>query len=72
MSDEDLRDVGFNSNALGQLRSIVKSQTSNGINQNSGENRKGESGSTGAQTEQVEVNEVLIIFSSNNKRNLVI
>lgn len=33
MSDEDLRDIGLTPNAVGQLRSIVKSQTSNGLNQ---------------------------------------
>lgn len=33
MSDEDLRDIGFTPNAVGQLRSIVKSQTTNGLNQ---------------------------------------
>lgn len=32
LSDEDLRDIGLTSNAVGQLRSIVKSQT-NGLNQ---------------------------------------
>lgn len=33
MSDEDLRDIGFTPNAVGQLRNIVKSQTTNGLNQ---------------------------------------
>ncbi|XP_011151945.2 atrophin-1 isoform X1 [Harpegnathos saltator] len=33
LSDEDLRDIGFTPNAVGQLRSIVKSQTTNGLNQ---------------------------------------
>ncbi|XP_076232187.1 uncharacterized protein LOC143177835 isoform X2 [Calliopsis andreniformis] len=33
MSDEDLRDIGLTPNAVGQLRSIVKSQASNGLNQ---------------------------------------
>lgn len=33
MSDEDLRDIGLTPNAVGQLRSIVKSQTTNGLNQ---------------------------------------
>ncbi|XP_076653968.1 uncharacterized protein LOC143359713 isoform X2 [Halictus rubicundus] len=33
MSDEDLREIGLTQNAVGQLRSIVKSQTSNGLNQ---------------------------------------
>ncbi|XP_076291801.1 uncharacterized protein LOC143214504 isoform X2 [Lasioglossum baleicum] len=33
MSDEDLREIGLTPNAVGQLRSIVKSQTSNGLNQ---------------------------------------
>lgn len=33
MSDEDLRDIGLTQNAVGQLRSIVKSQTTNGLNQ---------------------------------------
>ncbi|XP_015608761.1 atrophin-1 isoform X2 [Cephus cinctus] len=33
MSDEELRDLGLTSNAVGQLRSIVKSQTVNGLNQ---------------------------------------
>lgn len=33
MSDEDLREIGLTPNAVGQLRSIVKSQTTNGLNQ---------------------------------------
>ncbi|XP_014477311.1 PREDICTED: LOW QUALITY PROTEIN: zinc finger CCHC domain-containing protein 2 [Dinoponera quadriceps] len=33
LSDEDLRNIGFTPNAVGQLRSIVKSQTTNGLNQ---------------------------------------
>lgn len=33
MSDEDLREIGLTQNAVGQLRSIVKSQTTNGLNQ---------------------------------------
>lgn len=33
MSDEDLREIGLTTNAVGQLRSIVKSQTTNGLNQ---------------------------------------
>lgn len=33
MSDEDLREIGLTPNVVGQLRSIVKSQTSNGLNQ---------------------------------------
>lgn len=33
MSDEDLRDIGLTPNAVGQLRNIIKSQTSNGLNQ---------------------------------------
>nr|XP_033341727.1 zinc finger CCHC domain-containing protein 14 isoform X2 [Megalopta genalis] len=33
MSDGDLREIGLTPNAVGQLRSIVKSQTSNGLNQ---------------------------------------
>lgn len=33
MSDEDLREIGLTPNAVGQLRNIVKSQTSNGLNQ---------------------------------------
>ncbi|XP_011167390.2 zinc finger CCHC domain-containing protein 2 isoform X2 [Solenopsis invicta] len=33
LSDEDLRDIGLTPNAVGQLRNIVKSQTSNGLNQ---------------------------------------
>lgn len=33
MSDEDLRVIGLPQNAVGQLRSIVKSQTTNGLNQ---------------------------------------
>jgi len=33
MSDEELKDIGLTSNAVGQLRSIVKSQTTNGLNQ---------------------------------------
>ncbi|XP_033229371.1 histone-lysine N-methyltransferase SETD1B isoform X3 [Belonocnema kinseyi] len=37
MSDEDLREIGLTSNAIGQLRNIVKSQTSNGSNQLAGE-----------------------------------
>ncbi|KAI4483544.1 PREDICTED: uncharacterized protein LOC106789273 [Polistes canadensis] len=33
MSDEDLREIGLTPNAVGQLRSIIKSQTTNGLNQ---------------------------------------
>lgn len=33
MSDEDLRDIGLTPNAVGQLRSIVRSQTTNGLSQ---------------------------------------
>ena len=33
MSDEDLREIGLTPNAVGQLRNIVKSQTTNGLNQ---------------------------------------
>ncbi|KAL0127343.1 hypothetical protein PUN28_005561 [Cardiocondyla obscurior] len=33
MSDEDLRDIGLTPSAVGQLRNIVKGQTSNGLNQ---------------------------------------
>lgn len=33
MSDEDLRDIGLPPNVVGQLRNIVKNQTSNGLNQ---------------------------------------
>ncbi|XP_046415026.1 uncharacterized protein LOC124177031 [Neodiprion fabricii] len=32
MGDDELRDLGLPSNAVGQLRSIVKGQTSNGLN----------------------------------------
>lgn len=38
LSDEDLREIGLPSNAVGQLRSIVKSQT-NGLNQISGDKK---------------------------------
>lgn len=40
MSDEDLRDIGLTPNAVGQLRSIVKSQTSNGLNQSTSTDKK--------------------------------
>lgn len=33
MNDEDLRNIGLTSNAVKQLRSIFKSQTTNGLNQ---------------------------------------
>lgn len=33
MSDEDLREIGLTPNAVGQLRSIVKGQIANGLNQ---------------------------------------
>ncbi|KAG7208853.1 hypothetical protein KM043_015038 [Ampulex compressa] len=39
MSDEDLREIGLPPNAVGQLRSIVKSQTTNGLNQIAGEKK---------------------------------
>ncbi|XP_012283073.1 uncharacterized protein LOC105701172 [Orussus abietinus] len=39
MSDEELRDLGLTPNAVGQLRSIVKGQTSNGLNQISSEKK---------------------------------
>lgn len=61
MSDEDLKDIGLTSNAVGQLRSIVKSQTSNGLSQMTND-KKGEylnnSSTSGDQTD----NEVIIFF----------
>lgn len=54
MSDEDLKDIGLTSNAVGQLRSIVKSQTSNGLSQMTND-KKGEylnnSSTSGDQTD---------------------
>lgn len=59
MSDEDLRDIGLTPNAVGQLRSIVKSQTSNGLNQISTD-KKLDSGTSHSLIESIE-NEVKFI-----------
>ncbi|XP_071560565.1 uncharacterized protein [Temnothorax nylanderi] len=53
MSDEDLRDIGLTPNAVGQLRSIVKSQTSNGLNQISTD-KKLDSGTSHSFAESIE------------------
>ena len=70
MSDEDLREIGLPPNAVGQLRNIVKSHTSNGLNQiPSSSDKKVESTNSGnhSATESVdsEVN-VCIYFQSVN------
>lgn len=57
LSDEDLRDIGLPSNAVGQLRSIVKSQT-NGLNQISDKKLDNTSNTTHPVTETLE-NEVI-------------
>lgn len=46
MSDEDLREIGLTPNAVGQLRSIVKSQTTNGLNQISADKKLDNTNST--------------------------
>lgn len=60
LSDEDLRDIGLPSNAVGQLRSIVKSQT-NGLNQISDKKLDNTSNTTHPVTETLE-NEVSIFI----------
>jgi len=63
MSDEDLRKIGLTPNVVGQLRSIVKSQTSNGLNQISTDKKlDGVSSTSHSLTESIE-NEVKFIYN---------
>ncbi|GAB1865367.1 Zinc finger CCHC domain-containing protein 2 [Camponotus japonicus] len=58
LSDEDLRDIGLTSNAVGQLRSIVKSQT-NGLNQISVDKKLDNSSNTTHPVTETIENEVM-------------
>lgn len=60
MSDEDLREIGLTPNAVGQLRSIVKSQTTNGLNQISNDKKLDNTTSTGHSVVDPIENEVTI------------
>lgn len=62
MSDEDLRDIGLTPNAVGQLRSIVKSQTSNGLNQISADKKLDSVSSTSHLLAESMENEVRLIY----------
>lgn len=71
MSDEDLRDIGLTPNAVGQLRSIVKSQTSNGLNQISTDKKLDSvSGTSHSLTESIE-NEVKFICNIVDRKSVV-
>ncbi|EFN66491.1 Zinc finger CCHC domain-containing protein 2 [Camponotus floridanus] len=69
LSDEDLRDIGLTSNAVGQLRSIVKSQT-NGLNQISVDKKLDNTSNTAHPVTETIENEVMpsmeILGDSNN------
>lgn len=60
MSDEDLREIGLTQNAVGQLRSIVKSQTTNGLNQISTDKKLDSTSSTTHTVVDSVENEVII------------
>lgn len=60
MSDEDLREIGLTQNAVGQLRSIVKSQTTNGLNQISTDKKLDSASSTTHTVVDSVENEVII------------
>lgn len=60
MSDEDLREIGLTQNAVGQLRSIVKSQTTNGLNQISTDKKLDSTNSTTHTVVDSVENEVII------------
>ncbi|XP_018305831.1 flocculation protein FLO11 isoform X2 [Mycetomoellerius zeteki] len=69
MSDEDLRDIGLTPNAVGQLRSIVKSQTSNGLNQISADKKLDSVSSTShllAESMENEASGVEVLGDSNS------
>lgn len=61
LSDEDLRDIGLTSNAVGQLRSIVKSQT-NGLNQISVDKKLDNSSNTTHPVTETIENEVRFMY----------
>ena len=61
MSDEDLRDIGLTPNAVGQLRNIIKSQMTNGLNQVTGEKKIESPSNTSNLGDQIE-NVVIITF----------
>lgn len=65
MSDEDLREIGLTPNAVGQLRSIVKSQTTNGLNQISTDKKLENTTSTTHTVVDPAENEVIIIYICN-------
>lgn len=60
MSDEDLREIGLTQNAVGQLRSIVKSQTTNCLNQISTDKKLDSTSSTTHTVVDSVENEVII------------
>lgn len=62
MSDEDLREIGLTPNAVGQLRSIVKSQTTNGLNQISSDKKLDNTTSTAHTVVDSIENEVIIKY----------
>ena len=59
MSDDDLRDIGLTSNAVGQLRNIVKGQTTNGLSQLAGDKKVESPSNSSNLGDQIE-NEVII------------
>lgn len=61
MSDEDLREIGLTPNAVGQLRNIVKSQTSNGLSQLAGEKKVDSPNNSSNLGDRIE-NEVIINY----------
>lgn len=61
LSDEDLREIGLTPNAVGQLRSIVKSQT-NGLNQISADKKLDSTSNTTHPVAEAIENEVSFIY----------